>query len=216
MSDVNGPRGYASPLRSRQAAATRAAVLRAARDLFLEQGYGATTVEQIAVRAGVSKPTVFTSVGNKQTLLKVVRDVAMAGDDEPVAVSGRSLAHAVREESDQELAIELAAESITGVWRRYAAIDAVLRGAAAGGEPDLRALWEAAERQRHEGAGFWLATLAAKRTPPPGFDVETAIDELWLLMAAETYLRLTQGRGWSPERVQAWTAAQLRRLLDGS
>ena len=90
MSDVNpSRRGYDSPLRRRQAHATRSAVLAAARELFLEQGYGATTVEQVAARAGVSKPTVFTAVGNKQTLLKVVRDVAMAGDDEPVTINER-------------------------------------------------------------------------------------------------------------------------------
>ena len=73
------PRRYRSPLREEQAAASRAAVLTAARELFLDQGYGATTIEQVAARAGVSKPTVFTAVGNEQRLLIAVRDVARAG-----------------------------------------------------------------------------------------------------------------------------------------
>ena len=89
MTDVKPSRSYSSPARERQAAGTRAAVLAAARELFVEQGYGATTVDQIAARAGVSKPTVFSAVGSKQTVLSVVRDVAMAGDDEAVAVSDR-------------------------------------------------------------------------------------------------------------------------------
>jgi AcrR family transcriptional regulator len=76
-------RRYNSPLRLQQAAASRAAVLRAARELFLDQGYGATTIGQIAARAGASKPTVSTAVGNKQRLLKTVRDVAMAGTTTP-------------------------------------------------------------------------------------------------------------------------------------
>ena len=79
MVDVKGSeRAYSSPLRAQQADATRRAVLSAARELFIAQGYGATTLDQIAARAGVSKPTVFSAVGNKQTVLSAVRDVAMA------------------------------------------------------------------------------------------------------------------------------------------
>jgi AcrR family transcriptional regulator len=73
------PRPYRSDLRDRQASATRGAVLTAARALFLEHGYGATTVEQIAERAGVSKPTVFAAVGNKQALMAALRTLALRG-----------------------------------------------------------------------------------------------------------------------------------------
>ncbi len=62
------------------AARTRQAVLDAARELFAAQGYTATTIEQIARRAGVSKPTVFAAVGSKQAILKQLRDIALAGD----------------------------------------------------------------------------------------------------------------------------------------
>ncbi|MFA7324270.1 MAG: helix-turn-helix domain-containing protein, partial [Candidatus Nanopelagicales bacterium] len=64
------PRSYASPLRAESAQRTRRAVLEAARELFLSAGYVQTTIEQIADRAGVSRPTVFSSVGNKATVLK--------------------------------------------------------------------------------------------------------------------------------------------------
>lgn len=214
MSDVNtSRRGYESPLRRRQANATRSAVLAAARELFLEQGYGAATVEQVAARAGVSKPTVFTAVGNKQTLLKVVRDVAMAGDDEPVMINERERAVSAREEPDQERAILHVAASIMGVNRRYAGIDGVLRGAAASGEDGLRELWETSEQQRLTGARFWLETLLAKAPPPEGFDVEAAAEELWIYMAPDLYARLVDGVGWSDERVEAWLVARIRGLL---
>ena len=114
MAGVNRERAYSSPLRAQQAAATRKAVLDAARELFVEQGYGATTVDQIAARAGVSKPTVFTAVGNKQTVLSAVRDVAMAGDDETVSVVERPLAQQILAEPDQRRAVRLLAELFTG------------------------------------------------------------------------------------------------------
>ena len=48
-----------------------------------------TTIEQIAERAGVSKPTVFAAAGNKGTILKQLHDFALAGDDQPLPVAGR-------------------------------------------------------------------------------------------------------------------------------
>jgi AcrR family transcriptional regulator len=50
----------------------------------VSRGTPATTVEQIAARSGVSKPTVFASVGSKRDVIKRLREEAMAGDEEPV------------------------------------------------------------------------------------------------------------------------------------
>src|SRR6476646_9383327 len=116
MAEVKGAdRTYSSPLRTKQAQTTRRAVLEAARDLFIAQGYGATTIDQIAARAGVSKPTVFAAVGNKQTVLSAVRDVAMAGDDEKIAVGDRPLAQRIRSEPDQHRALGLMVELFVGI-----------------------------------------------------------------------------------------------------
>lgn len=213
MGTVKDERRYSSPLRERQAAATRQAVLAAARELFVEQGYGATTVDQIAARAGVSKPTVFTAVGNKQTLLSAVRDVAMAGDDEAVAVRERPLAQEIFNESDQRRAVQLLSELVTGIGRRYAAIDHVLSGAIGSGEPGLRALWETSESQRLTGARLWADALHAKGGFRAGVDLATAVDILWLYMAPDHYHRLVHERGWSAERFQQWLGDTLSRQL---
>ncbi|MHA6794052.1 TetR/AcrR family transcriptional regulator [Pseudonocardia bannensis] len=214
MTDVNAAkRGYSSPLRRQQAAATRAAVLTAARDLFLERGYGATTVEQIAGRAGVSKPTVFTAVGNKQTLLAVVRDVAMAGDDEPVAVGARPAAREIESEPDPDRAVDLLTELIAGIGSRYAAIAEVVRGAAESGEEGPRELWRASEEQRLAGARQWIAALSRKTPLAGGLDHDTAVDLMWLYMAPDHYHRLVNVRGWSPERYRTWLADRIRGLL---
>ena len=163
MPDVKpARRDYSSALRERQAAATRQAVLDAARDLFLAQGYGATTIDQVAARAGVSKPTVFTAVGNKQALLAAVRDVALAGDDLPVAVADRAPYQAVVAEPDPYQAIVLMAAHLAELWSRYAGIREVLRGAAASGEPALRDMWDTSQQQRLTAARSFIATLTGK------------------------------------------------------
>lgn len=53
--------------------ASRARVLEAARDLFLEHGFEATTVRMIAERAGLSPAGVFTTFSDKRDILHHVR-----------------------------------------------------------------------------------------------------------------------------------------------
>jgi AcrR family transcriptional regulator len=212
--DVKGKeRSYSSPLRAQQAEATRRAVLDAARELFVAQGYGATTLDEIAARAGVSKPTVFSAVGNKQTVLSAVRDVAMAGDDEKLSMVQRPLAEQIRQEADPHRAVELLAGLFTGIGRRYALIDGVLRGAAHSGEPGLRELWQTSEEQRLTGARIWATILAGKGGLRDGVDIDTATDLLWLYMAPDQYHRLVHVRGWSDDRFQRWLIDSLTRLL---
>ncbi|KRC50229.1 MULTISPECIES: TetR/AcrR family transcriptional regulator [unclassified Nocardioides] len=207
MADVK-KRAYHSPLRSGQAQESRAAVLRAARELFVEQGYGATTIEQVAARAGVSKPTVFTAVGNKVTLLKVVRDVAMTGDDEPRAVTDREDVAAIAAAGDLDRAVALTARHIADVNGRAHGVHEVIRGAS-GTDPAVAELWEAVENQRHIGAGHLLERLQVRPTVPR----KQAQDRLWLLMATDTYHRLVAVRGWSPAAYERWLTAEIRALF---
>ena len=61
--------------RGRRKQARPAELLQAALDLFVEKGYAATRVEEIAARAGVSKGTLFLYFASKEDLFKaVVRD----------------------------------------------------------------------------------------------------------------------------------------------
>jgi len=213
VSGVKARRPYTSPLREQQATATRRAVLDAARQLFIAQGYGATTVEQIAQRAGVSKPTVFTAVGNKQTVLRAVRDAAIAGDDEPVPVAQRPATDRIRAEPGQRQAVGLLARHLTDVASRYAQINEVLHAAADGGEEDLRELWETEENQRLTGARFWIEVLAGKGPLRPGLRRSDAIDIMWLLMSPDNYYRLVHRRRWAKQKYERWLAATITQLL---
>src|SRR3954465_1588741 len=83
-----------------KARATRRRITDAATELFLATGYGATTLEQGAGRAGVAVQTVYFHYGNKRSVLKEAVDIAAVGDDEPVALLDRDWvaeAHAERD-----------------------------------------------------------------------------------------------------------------------
>lgn len=189
-------------------------MLDAARQLFIEQGYVATTLDQIAERAGVSKPTVFTAGGSKRELLKVLRDVALAGDDAPGAVAERPWYREMIAEPDPRKSLHLHARNCARINGRYFDIDRVLH-AAAGADPELQTLWDTSERERRHGATLVVDSLLKKTHLRKGLGRVQARDILWLLMAADHFQRLVKNAGWHPDRYERWLAETFcQQLLD--
>src|SRR5689334_960995 len=94
------PRAYQSTLRADQARQTRRRIREAADTLFLDKGYVATSMDDIATAAAVSRQTVFSAFGSKANLLKEAFDVRLAGDDEPKALAERPEVQRILEELD--------------------------------------------------------------------------------------------------------------------
>jgi AcrR family transcriptional regulator len=205
VSDVNRTRRYLSRLRDDGARRTRRLVLAAARELFAAQGYVSTTVEQIADRAGVSKPTVFASVGSKRTILKELRDLALAGDEEPIPVIERPWYQQVLTEPDPWRSLRLYAHNAVRMHQRAAEVEEVLRNAAAA-DPELRELWQTSEDERRVGARTVVDALLSKGPLKPSLDRDAAIDVLWVLTAGDAYRRLVHSRGWPIQRYEQWLA----------
>jgi AcrR family transcriptional regulator len=204
MAEVNrGARRYVSPLRRDAAARTRQAVLDAALELFIARGYTATTVEEIAGRAGVSKPTVFAAAGSKQAILKQLRDIALAGDDEPVPVAQRPWYREALAEPDPRRALRLYARNATAIHRRSADMHEVLR-AAATSDKDLYNLWRASEDERRGGATIVIDALLHKSPLKTGLDRAAAIDIVWILTASDIFWRLVRTRRWTNTQYESW------------
>ncbi len=77
--------------RAERALATRRRMLTSARDLFVQQGYAATTVEQIAGDAGVAVQTVYYTFRTKGLLLRELVEVTAAGEEPAVPVMERAM-----------------------------------------------------------------------------------------------------------------------------
>jgi AcrR family transcriptional regulator len=67
----------------------RGAVVQAARTLFLERGYGTTTIEAISALADVPAATVYRLFSSKRGILKALLDVSIVGDDEALPMAER-------------------------------------------------------------------------------------------------------------------------------
>lgn len=73
-SDRKTTRRSGAPSGPRKAEQRRAALIEVARDLFVEKGYEATTMDEIAAAANFAKGTLYHYFSNKAELLQVLRD----------------------------------------------------------------------------------------------------------------------------------------------
>ncbi|HEY7201447.1 MAG TPA: helix-turn-helix domain-containing protein [Candidatus Dormibacteraeota bacterium] len=191
----------------------RLLVIEAASRLFLERGYEATSIDEIAEAAGVSRATVFSTVGGKPALLKTAFDVAVVGDDQPISLSERPRSRAARQEPDPDRYLALYAEILTEVGGRLAPIHEVVRSAA-GADSDARYLWENHRAQRRQAAdGVVRQVRETGGRLREGLDTEAAADIVWVLNDPGLYHQLVNERRWKPERFQRWLADTLRRQL---
>ena len=181
--------------------------------MFLEQGYAATTLDQIAAAARVAVQTVYFHFGNKRTVLKEVMDVAAVGDDEPVPLLDRPWIQAVRDEPDPRRALEVWLETSRAIYDRVAALLSVVRDAA-GADPEMAEQWRVNEEQRYTAYRSLAGLLAAKGDAlRPGLTVDEAADVIFALLSYEVYLRFTAVRGWPPARWQDWAADTIARAI---
>ncbi len=209
-SSVNPGRQW--PLREAKAKATRAVVIASAGSLFVERGYLSTSIQAVADAAGVSRATVFNSVGGKRALLRAAYDVATVGDDEPIPLPQRPEARAVIDEPDSLRAVQLYAAMATNVSRRLVGIYEAFR-AAAGADHHVRGEWEQIQQERLGGAKGFVRLLAVKGRLRPGLNVERAGDVVWTLIDTSLYQSLVVERGWAPNEFRAWLAGRLRSEL---
>jgi AcrR family transcriptional regulator len=205
-------RPYRSPIREAHAQTTRLAVIQAAARLFAERGYVATSMDEVAREAGVSRATVFTSVGGKADLLKAAYDVAVVGDDEPVPLPQRPWARAVRDEPDPHRMIDAYAHMITGVSGRVASVYEAMRGAATA-DADARALLERMRGERRGGSAGFIGFLVARGALRADLDKTSAADVVWVLNDPGLYHLLVHARGWSAAQFQSWLAETLKSQL---
>lgn len=193
-------------LREQQKAETRARVVEAARTLFEDKGYEATTIRMIAARAGVAPGSVFTTFESKEELLL---DIILTRH-------GPTLA-----------AMQQAAANDQGVFERLTAVArAAFEVDTAGARlfADMMSVsWVWSHEAEHENRSRIRAFLdvfggvfkdgIAKGELKPDLNVRMAT-ELFFYAYLESMRRAVHD-GWSVDKLTDRIAASLRLMLDG-
>ncbi len=187
-------------------------MLSAATAVFLARGYAGTTMRAIASEANVSLPTVEALFGTKSGILKAAIDVAIAGDDEQIAVLDRDWARAAAQAPTIEEFLAIAAGVITPAQARSAGLVlALFEGSSA--DAELARLANQMITSRAETARWLVDTMITKGALRDGCTRSEAIDTMWILMDPAVYDRLTRQRQWTSRQYQRWFAGSAYRLL---
>lgn len=186
----------------------RAAVVEAARTLFLERGYAATTIEAISAASGVPPATVYRLFSSKLGILKQLLHVLIAGDDQAAALQDRPHVRALVADPDPRSQLSGLAGIIRGIMSRAEPLYRILVSAA-GSDPDAAALLAELTRQRQRGQAQFARSLARAGALRPNLREREAADIIHALTLPELYRLLVCDRGWHPERYEQWLTETL-------
>ena len=204
-------RSYDGARRRVQADATRRDVVDAAGALFATRGYAATTIDAIVGQAGVSRETIFKSIGTKRQLLQLWVERQVAGPDEQVPIAQQDWVDAIRETDDRSRQVEIAVDALSAIHDR--AIDALVAlRAAAHADPEIAGLWQVACQQRREDVATVTAMLTGNGPDPPDLRGDEVVDVVYASSSPELFELFVRQCGWTTERFQRWLAAALTTL----
>lgn len=202
--------GAASRPRQRRKEARPAELMAAALDLFVERGFAATRLDDVAARAGVTKGTLYLYFDSKESLFKaVVENGIVSRIDEALRVL----------EGYQGSMADLLREIFIRWWRELGATQlggiSKLIVAEAGNFPEVAAFYHEAVIQRGERLIKQLLTTGIERGEFRSIDVEAShhvVIAPILTLMIWTHSFAICGRAIDPER---YLAAHLDLLLNG-
>jgi AcrR family transcriptional regulator len=186
----------------------RAAVIQAARALFLEGGYAATTIEAISDLSDVPPATVYRLFSSKLGILKEVLHASIAGDDQAGPLADQPRVRALLADPDPKNQLSGFAGIILGILSRAEPLYRILVSAAAT-DPDAAVLLAELTRQRQRGQAQFAHSLARAGALRPELRERDAADIIHALTLPEVYRLLVCDRGWRPDRYEQWLTQTL-------
>jgi AcrR family transcriptional regulator len=180
-------------------------MVEAAYRVFIEDGFGAATMNRIASEAGVAVQTLYFSFRTKGELLQAAFEYAVLGPN-ATPPHASDWWRAAKEEPDIVRALEVWIAGTMPVFERAAPLVwAVL------GDTDARERYEYNEGLRRAGYRRMLDILVTKHALRPGLDPQRALDILLVVLGPQVFRQLTYDLDWSSDEVRGWA---LDLLLD--
>ncbi|MBS2939243.1 TetR family transcriptional regulator [Nocardioides sp. J2M5] len=191
----------------RAAAERRLRVAEVTAGLFAEHGWNGTTLALVAAESDVSVEWLTKTFGGKAGLFMAAFASAGLGQRGGLLHAFRQLR--LEDEPDPQVRLDRFVEFACGIVEPMGPLVGTLLSGAEQ-DPTLRDLVRTAHLS-HTAMCQELVALLADGQPAPD-----AVDEVYLLTRAESYVILAQHRGWSIERYAAWLRRSVRAAVDGS
>ncbi len=205
-------RTYDSHSRKAAAQITRHSIFTAANKIFLEKGYAAATMAEIAQIAGVALDTVYATVGKKPSLFRLLVERSISGIDRAIPAESRDYVLAIRAEPNATQKLRLYAAALCKIQPRLAPLFRTLHEAAEL-DPQLAAMWKAISRRRAKNMRLFAADLAATKRLRSGLSIPKTADILWSMNSPEFYILLVEQRRWPLHEFEHWLANTWIQLL---
>jgi AcrR family transcriptional regulator len=193
--------------RAERASRTRRRILEMARDRFLDQGYAATTMQQIAADAGVAVQTVYYTFRTKAQLLRELVEWTAAGADEQVGtvtpVADRAWAREMLTSDSPQRILALAVDHGTAIYDRVALLWPAI-AAATGSDPAVADYWREVNASRRANQAAMVSRIAELGALRPGLERDRAADLVAFLAGHDPYRSLVVEAGWSVRSYRAW------------
>jgi AcrR family transcriptional regulator len=191
---------------------TRTRILAEARRLFFEQGFEATTMQQVADAAGVAVQTVYFNFRTKSRLLAGVGDTLILGDRPPDQWRQRPWGVRILRSPNPR---EVVHAFVVGDLEIKSHIAPFVRalGADVRLDPESSA---AQDRGRDEFFGAVVDRLISMGALRRGLTATHALDIIRVVNTVEAYRDLTERRGWTEALWKSWLTDLLAEQLLGS
>lgn len=186
-------------------------IVEAAAQLFLERGYHASSISQIAAQAGVAVQTIYNSIGSKRDVLSRVLDFAAGGERAPSPV-----AQFMREQAEHEFDAIRIIEQLVEFWQgalpRTAPVLRIIRDAA-GIDPEAATLDRERAAQRLRNYATAARLLDQRGALRDGLTIDQAAAAIFAIGHPETYRTLVIDGTWDDGQWGAWARATLEAAL---
>jgi AcrR family transcriptional regulator len=207
------PAGQVRPVDTLGAAASAIRDPRgAAGHLFVQHGYAATTIADIARRASVAVDTIYSTVGRKPALLRELVETAISGSDQVVPAEQREYVVRIQRAATAREKIDIYARAVAEIQQRLAPVYIALRDAAST-DADCAALWAQISERRAKNMRRFVIELSATGERRTDMPPDELADVIWSMNGPECWILLVDQRGWTPQRFATWLTDAWTRLL---
>jgi AcrR family transcriptional regulator len=201
--------------RAARRAQTEMRFVEAATELFVERGYAATTLADVAECAGLAPRTLYLRFATKADLFQRCIGVAIATDADAAPIAERPWMTATMTAPTLSERVGLMATVTASLMSRSGDLLAVAQQAAAT-EPAIAAAAQAGRNETRRVIGEFWRRIDADGLLPAGCDIEWLTETATLLAHADTFLLLQRTTGWDIPSYQNWLEKSWTRLVTGS